>query len=287
MERLMLALGLDVAEGGARGVLIEDDGTVVRRARHTGDSGLRALVEELSAGHRPDAIGLATERPGVRVAGMDGLSSTPHACTAGAAAVVAESWIGAARGARQAVCLLIGDRVLAGVLLDGVPWVGAHGFAGSAAWFALNPVERQDYRKFGSLAAEVSSAGIARRLAWRIQTGDESVVLERAGSLESITASHVFDGARSGDGVSISVIRDTAKYIGMAVANMASCIDPEIIVLAGALAEARDLLLEPVRQECARRLPPGLVEQFRFEISTLGEDLVAIGAARLALLAAS
>jgi glucokinase len=278
----MLALGLDVAEDGVRGVALDGDGTVVHRAYHAGHLDLRALITELLAGRQPDAIGVATERPGAPLAGLDGLAPIPRACTTGAAAVVAESWIGAARGARQAVCLLIGDRVLAGVLLDGVPWNGAHGFAGSAAWFALNPVERQDYRKFGSLAAEVSTAGIARRLAWRIQTGDESVVLERAGSLESITASHVFAGARTGDGVAISVMRDTARYIGMAVANMASFIDPEVIVLAGALAEARDLLLEPVRQECARRLPPGLVESFRFEISTLGEDSVAIGAARIA-----
>jgi glucokinase len=248
--------------------------------------GLRALVDELSAGGRPGLVGVAMDRPGAAVTGLDGLPA-PLACTTGAAAVVAESWIGAARGARQAVCLLIGERVLAGILLDGVPWLGAHGFAGSAAWFALNPVERQDYRKFGSLAAEVSTAGIARRLAWRVQAGDESSVLVRAGSLEAITASHVFAAARSGDGLAISVIRDTAKYIGMAVANMASCIDPQIIVLAGAITEGRDLLLEPVRQECARRLPPGLVESFHFEISDLGEDSVAIGAARLAMLASS
>jgi predicted NBD/HSP70 family sugar kinase len=285
MENLMLALGLDVVDGCTRGVAVDSDGTVLRRARQAADAGLRSLVDELSAGQKPDVIGVATEDASGGVA-LDGLPS-PLACAPGAAAVVAETWIGAAPGARQAVCLLIGERVLAGILLDGVPWTGAHGFAGSAAWFALNPVERQDYRKFGSLAAEVSTAGIARRLAWRVQTGDESVVLEHAGSLEAITASHVFEGARKGDGVAISVIRDTAKYIGMAVANMASFIDPEVIVLAGAVAEGRDLLLEPVRQECARRLPPGLVEKFRFEISNFGEDSVAIGAARLAMLPAS
>ena len=86
----------------------------------------------------------------------------------------------------------------------------------------MNPVERQDYRRFGSLAAEVSSKGIARRLSWRIQAGDHSAVLERAGDLEAITSAHVFEGARGGDGVSISVVRDTAKYIGMAIANLAS-----------------------------------------------------------------
>jgi glucokinase len=285
MENLMLALGLDVVEGCMRGVAVDGDGTVIRRARPAAPAGLRSLVDELSAGQQPDVIGLATEDADGRVV-LDGLPK-PLPCTPGAAAVVAETWIGAARGAREAVCLLIGERVLAGILLDGVPWIGAHGFAGSAAWFALNPVERQDYRKFGSLAAEVSTAGIARRLAWRVQAGDESVVLERAGSLEAITAVHVFEGARAGDGVAFSVIRDTAKYIGMAVANMASFIDPEVIVLGGAVSEARDLLLDPVRQECARRLPPGLVEAFRFEISDLGEDSVAIGAARLAMLETS
>ncbi len=95
----------------------------------------------------------------------------------------------------------------------------------------------------------------------------------------------MFDGARSGDGVSISVVRDTAKYIGMAVANLASCLDPEIVVLSGDVAAAGDLLLEPVRQECARRLPPGMVDRVRVEISPLAEDGVAIGAARLAALA--
>src|SRR5439155_11048552 len=194
----------------------------------------------------------------------------------------AEAWVGAARGARHAACLKIGDRVLAGILLDGRPWTGAHGHAGAAAWLALNPVERQDYRKVGSLAAEVSSKGIARRLTWRIQAGDHSAVLERAGDLDAITSVHVFDGARAGDGVSVSVVRDTAKYIGMAVANLAVTLDPEVVVVTGSVAKASDLLLEPVRQECARRVPPGMMDTLRVEFSPLGDDGVAIGAARIA-----
>lgn len=282
----MLALGIELADDGTRGVAVAGDGTVLRRAR-TGraGAGVRSLLDELSAGHRPDAIGVAADAPRAR---LDPPGGWPAflACTPGAAAVVAESWLGAARGARHALCLVIGDRVVAGLLLNGEPWVGAHGFAGAAAWFALNPVERQDYRRLGNLAAEVSNEGIARRLAWRVQAGDESVVIERAGSLEAITAAHVFDGARAADGVAISVVRETAKYIGMAIANMASLLDPEIIVLGGTVADARDLLLEPIRQECARRLPPGLVGQFRFAISDLGADAIATGAARLAMLSA-
>jgi predicted NBD/HSP70 family sugar kinase len=279
----MLSLGIDVGDAVTIGVAVDEAGKVLRHARGSASAGgIRSLQNELAAGHRPDAVGLAADATGAGIGAVEGWPQ-PRITTPGVAAVVAEAWVGAARGARHAVCLLVGDRVTAGLLLDGEPWRGAHGAAGAAAWFALNPVERQDYRKFGNLAAEVSSEGIARRLAWRVQAGDESVVIERAGSLDAITAAHVFDGARRSDGVAISVVRETAKYIGMAIANMASLIDPDIIVLGGAVADARDLLLEPIRQEYARRLPPALGPQLRFAISDLGEQAVAIGAARLAM----
>jgi len=279
----MHLLGLDIADRRVIGVVVDDNGAVVRRAR---SDAAAAVAAELAAGLTIDAFGVSIEEKGEKVVPPSVKGAPPAVrCTPGVAAVSAEVWIGAARDARHAVCLEIGERVFAGIFLDGRPWPGAHGLAGSAAWLALNPVERQDYRKYGSLAAEVSNNGIARRISWRIQAGDESVVLERAGDLESITAAQVFDGARGGDGVSVSVVRDTARYIGMALANLTSCIDPEVIVLGGDAAIATDLLLEPVRQDYTRRIPPGMIDHVRFAVSPLADDGVAIGAARVAALA--
>jgi glucokinase len=283
----MHLLGLDISDRRVLGVVVDGDGTVVKSARANGAGPVAwAMAAQLAAGFTIDAFGVSMDETPENVT-LPPVKGAPPAvpCTPGTAAVTAEVWVGAARGARHAVCLKIGERVFAGIVLDGRPWSGAHGLAGSAAWLALNPVERQDYRKYGSLAAEVSNQGIARRISWRIQAGDESVVLERAGDLQSITAAQVFDGARAGDGVSVSVVRDTARYIGMALANLASCIDPEIIVLAGDAATAADLLLEPVRQDYIRRIPPGMVDQVRFVFSPLDDDGVAIGAARVAALA--
>lgn len=275
----------------ARAVAVTGDGSIVRTAIEIDDDAAvaaRAAVLKVTS-DEVTALGIAAHAdvapPGP--AAINGGRAEPQVFSTGAAAVIAETWKGAARGLRHAVCLVIGERVTAGISLDGRPWLGAHGLAGAASWLALNPVERQDYRKFGSLAAEVSSAAIARRLAWRIQAGDQSDVLERAGKLEAITAAHVFEGARGGDGVAISVIRDTAKYIGMAVANLATLIDPDIVVLGGSVTAARDLLLDPVRQECARRLPPAMVSEFRCEMSPLGDDGIALGAARLAMIASA
>jgi glucokinase len=278
----MLSLGLDLSGDAPRAVLTDDRGTVLAEGRG-GDVG--------------DAVHAATAQ---KPAEIGGIASPIHAhdvpvagirivarSTPGAAAVAAEAWVGAAQGARHALCLHIGEDVFAGLLLDGKPWAGAHNRAGAAAWLAINPVERQDYRKLGSLAAEVSSKGIARRLSWRIQAGDRSRVLDAAGgSHDAITGPLVFDGAREGDGVAISVVRDTAKYIGMAVATLAATLDPEVVVVSGAVAAA-DLMLEAVRQECSRRLPSDAMNDLRVEFSRLGDNAIAIGAARLAQLASA
>ena len=124
-----------------------------------------------------------------------------------------------------------------------------------------------------------------RRFVWRIKSGDQSTVADQVkGDFSKITAADILQGARTGDGVSISVVRDTAKYIGMAVANLATMFDPEIVVLGGMHRARRgDLLLEPIRVEThappASRSRPSSV---RIVLSTLGDDAVAIGAARAA-----
>ncbi len=177
----------------------------------------------------------------------------------------------------------VADHAVAGILRDGVPATGAHGRAPMVAWLALNPVEREDYRKIGCLEAEVAAAGIVRRLIWRIKAGDRSRIQDGRGTdLSGVSLDDVLQAARGGDGVSISVMRDTAKYLGMAAANLVAIADPDILVLGGIMASAADLLLEPVRVEIARRLPGPMMEALTIAPAALGTDAAAIGAARLA-----
>ena len=194
---------------------------------------------------------------------------------------MAESWVGAARGVRDLVYFAVAEHATAGIIRDGRPVTGAHGRAPAVAWLSLNPVEREDYRRAGCLDAEVAAAGIVRRLIWRIKAGDRSHVQDMAnGDLTAITVDLVLDAARSGDGVSISVMRDTAKYLGMAAANLVAIADPEVLVLGGIMASATDLLLEPLRTELTRRLPASMVSALTISTASLGADAAALGAAR-------
>ena len=273
----MRALGLDVRGDGPAGVLVDDAGRVVARATAAdGADRVGCAVRDLF----DEAVTAAARR----AAASSGVAATPRIVNRGGAVALAEQWTGAARGARHVVALTLDECVHAGIAVDGRLVEGAHGMAGAAAWLALNPVEREDYRRLGCLEAEIGTAGIVRRLVWRIKAGDSSRVVEAAGgSLDAITAAHIFAGARAGDGVAISVVRDTARYVGMAVANLVVVIDPDVVVLGGAIAEAADLLVEPARTEAMRRLPPALTRAVTIVPAALGADGAAIGAARAAM----
>ena len=293
-------LGVSVDGLRANSVLMEANGTVIARAEATrpepNDAIVEAVRQTLTAapGVVPEAVGVSFPDPdaGSWPKDLSFLSFLPgpvsgqipiKPLSTGNAAALAEMWYGAGRSVRHLLAFSIGACVSAGVISDGTLLAGAHGVASSVAWLALNPVERDDYRRLGCLEAEAGSAGIVRRLVWRIKSGDRSRVLENVGGdYADIHLDDILKAARDGDGVSISVIRDTVKYLAMAVSNIAVVIDPEVIVLGGILQSAGDLLLDPIRQECARRMPPAMQEHTKIELSTLGPDAAPMGAAKFA-----
>jgi predicted NBD/HSP70 family sugar kinase len=289
-------LGVEVREDAVLAVAADENGAITRRGRHDGANGssASAAVRAALADVSPSSIGVAVRDPleqGVTdmvtaVSRAAAHAGSPRLVTRGCAVALAESWHGGAKNARQVVALIAADTVHSGLVVNGIPFEGAHGLAGAAAWLALNPVEREDYRRFGSLEAEIGAAGIVRRLVWRIKSGDQSRVLDLAGGdLGAVKVHHIFDAARNGDGVSISVIRDTARYIGMAVANLVAIADPDVVVVGGLIAEAADQLLQPAQAEALRRLPKNMAESLKVCAATLGDDGGPLGAARAAMIA--
>jgi glucokinase len=291
----MRAAGVELGHDRITTVGVDQDGQVIARAKTevlTGD--FAALVGQSVA----DAVSGGTQALGITIpfhadavpenvlsAVRDAAGIAPVAVHAGHALVLAEAWSGAARGSRNVISFSIGEHVIAGIVVNGALLTGANGHAGSVAWLALNPVEREDYRRRGGLEAEVAAAGIVRRLVWRIKSGDQSGVIDRVnGDMTRLTADDVLTAAREGDGVCVSVIRDTAKYVGMAIANLSTVVDPEFVVLGGTLASAGDLMLDAIRTECTRRLRPAQSDALRIVVSTLGDEAAAIGAARAAML---
>lgn len=275
-------------------VTVHETGAISARSLQSGTSPSAAADAVRAVANGPTPIGIAVRDPAdaaiadvvAAAAGAVNAPQAPRVITRGTAVALAEQWCGAARDASHVVALTAGDCVHAGIVINGRSFEGAHGLAGAAGWLALNPVEREDYRKVGCLEAEIGSSGIVRRLIWRLKSGDFSRVLDAAGgNMSAITVRHIFDAARAGDGVSISVVRDTARYIGMAIGNLVAVVDPDVVVLGGLIADAADLLIEPARSEATRRMSASVAGAVRIVPGALGDDAGALGAARAAMLA--
>jgi predicted NBD/HSP70 family sugar kinase len=288
-------LGVEIREDAVLAVVAADSGAITRRGRNSGATASSAAgaVRAALDGATPTAIGIALRDPVdngaadavAAIADAAGASVSPRITTRGCAVALGEQWRGAAQGTRHVVALTAADSVHSGLVVDGVPFEGAHGLAGAAAHLALNPVEREDYRRFGSLQAEIGAAGIVRRLVWRIKSGDRSRALDMAGGdIAAIQVTHIFDAARDGDGVSISVVRDTARYIGMAIANLVAVTDPNLVVVGGLIADAADQLLQASQTEAIRRLPKTMADSLSVVAAALGDDGGPLGAARAAMI---
>ena len=282
-------IGLELDDQHAVAVAVDEQGNILARAQadaagEPSAAATRVLEQVQQATSTSPATSIGIVSVVAQLAQRFGGSFNGHpTILSGTAAAAAEAWIGAARGVNDVVFFAVSQHAIGGVIRDGVAVTSARGRANSIAWLSLNPVEREDYRKSGCLEAEVAAAGIVRRLIWRIKAGDRSRVQDAVnGDLSAITVEHTLDAARNGDGVAISVLRDTAKYLGMAAANLVVVADPEMLVLGGMMASATDLFLEPVRVELSRRLPKPIMDALRLEVAVLGADAASVGAARLA-----
>lgn len=179
--------------------------------------------------------------------------------------VLGESWLGAARGLRDAAYVSISTGIGVGILANGVVLRGAHGIAGAAGWFALDPVWKDSYGATGCWEAEAAGPAIARRMG----AGDAAIVVE---------------AARAGDERARAALEHAARYTAMGVANLISVLNPEAIVLGGGVMQgAGDLLIERIRTDAHRWAQPIAASRCRIELTRLGEDAGLLGAARLAL----
>ena len=293
-----MSLGIEISDTLVTAVAVGGDGRVLARqavdaTAGVGEAALEALdevVDQSSAAAPAAGLAAVTPESAAALAALAAIApryAPPKngVIASGTAAALAEAWVGAARGAGDVVFFGVADHTTAGIVRGGAPLFGAHGRATSIAWLALNPVEREDYRKMGCLEAEVAAAGIVRRLIWRIKAGDRSRVSDAvSGDFGAITVDVILDAARQGDGVSISVMRDTAKYLGMAAANLVVMADPDTLVLGGIMASAGDLLMDAVRTELMRRVPKAMADTLTIVPAALGADAAAIGAARFSTL---
>jgi len=195
------------------------------------------------------------------------------------AAVLGECWLGAAHGKSDAIVLMIGTGIGAGILSGRRIIRGAHELSGCAGWLTVTREEVHAALGSGELESLAAGPAIARVAQQRLRDGEASTLAKLETS--KITAHDVASAARHGDALALDIFNRAGRYLGFAVANLVSLLDPEVIVLGGGMASVADLYLPSLRTAMFERAQPLAAKQVKIVVSKLAEIVNLFGCARL------
>jgi len=310
MQSLANVLAVDIGGTKVAVARVAPDGRILaqRQAPTCQDgpaAGIRQIIDLLETVHDPSApvAGIGVGIPAVLEADSDRVIWAPNlagwrdvalrpaleqhfhlpVCIEydGHTAVLGEWWLGAGRGCRSVVDVIIGTGVGGGMLLDGRLIRGMNRLAGAVGWFVLNGEpggETQQERSLGCWEARTAGPGIARR-AQTLLAGGQWPASALAALAQPVTARDVFAAAQQGDELAGRVADETADLLGMGIANIVSLVNPEIVVLGGSVGAHAGFLIPRMTAVVARYAQPVSAQTVRILASTLGPEAGLLGAA--------
>ena len=303
-----LTCGIDIGGTKIAGAVVAADGTVVAQGRVDSPAAdaaalataVAALVGELSAAHPVRAVGVGAagyvsadrstvlfapniawrnEPLGADLARLTGLPVVVE--NDANAAAWGEFRHGAGREADDQLMVTVGTGVGGGVVTGGRLLRGAYGVAAEIGHLCVVPDGLPcGCGNRGCLESYASGTALVR--AARAAPGP-ALLAAAGGDPAAITGPMVTAAALAGDEVAVALIADLGRWLGHGIASLAAVLDPGIVVVGGGVAEAGDLLLDPVRAAFERELSGGGYRPRAAIVpAVLGNRAGMIGAADLA-----
>ena len=161
-----------------------------------------------------------------------------------------EYGFGVGRDVGNLVCMTIGSQILAGIIVDGRLIKGSSGAAGLLG-HSLPGVEflHQEYCSSGALNSVAAGPSVLLHARENLdRLGIES-------SHPSLDISQVYRAAANGETWSKAVVNEAVDYLSLAVASIATLLDPEMIVISGKLADSVGFLPALINAKLANRIP--------------------------------
>lgn len=200
-------------------------------------------------------------------------------------AALGEMWKGAGKGTKNMVLVTLGTGIGGGVIANGQIIRGVNGAGGEIGHITCIPNGGAPCNcgKTGCLETVASATGIVRLATEKINDNHSQGILaevfQRKGK---ITAKDVFDCGRLGDEISLNVIKEASYYLGLALANVANTLNPEMIIIGGGVSKSGDMLLPLVQSTFYQFAFSPVKQSTHLTIASLGNKAGMIGAAWLA-----
>ena len=199
------------------------------------------------------------------------------------AAAYGEYVAGAAKGAKNAVCITLGTGVGGGIIIDGKIYSGSN-FAGAEIGHTVVQVDGAQCScgRKGCFEAYSSATGLIRMSKEAMEEHPDSLMNKEAEEKGKVTARTSFDCMRAGDKYAKAVVDKYIKYLAAGITNTINIFQPDILCIGGGVCNEGDPLLLPmkelVKQEVYTR---NSAKNTEIVIAKLGNDAGIIGAAFL------
>lgn len=191
------------------------------------------------------------------------------------AKALAELWFGHHKPADHLICLDIGFGIGMGIIHQGVLYRGTHESSGEIGHTVV---------QFNGMLCRCGKRGCLETVASGRALHDVarrlSLGSKRGGS---VGARAIYEAAVAGSERARKVLRQTGEFLGMAIANVANLLDPDLVVLSGGLVDAGPLLVEPLRKAVAAYQIGPHAAPLQVKVSELGPLSGAMGVATLPL----
>jgi glucokinase len=152
-------------------------------------------------------------------------------------AVLGELEAGAARGCRSVVGLWVGTGVGGCVIQNGRVVQGINKNAGEIGHMYLDAKRAVAGREKGTLEWEASKTGMTRHLEKEIRKGKKTRLSGKLHGDERLHSSDLAKAFRAKDKLAVEAVRHSARYLGIAIANLFNALAPELFVLGGGVVE--------------------------------------------------
>lgn len=207
------------------------------------------------------------------------------------AAAYGEYWIGSGREFHSMILLTLGTGIGCGIIIGDLLLDGEHSHGGEYGHSIIDSTPSARIcgcGQAGHFEAYASATAVTKRTQEALASGRASSLIARLAAGAELSPKLVAEEAEQGDALSREIILETARYLGIGIVNLMHTIDPNGILVGGAMTfggHASPLgraFLEATRTEVKQRAYAVCSENTVIDFATLGGDAGFIGAAGIA-----
>lgn len=189
-------------------------------------------------------------------------------------ACLAEFRFGLAHGLKNVLVLSLDWGIGLGIIVDGKIRSGSSGFAGE---FGHIPLVEDGLLchcgKRGCLETVASGIALARIAKSGIKSGQSTFLNKLSSSqIDQLEPQLVIEAANEGDQYAINILSEIGMNLGKGIAMLIQLFNPELIILGGKIAEAKQYITTPIQQSINTYCMTQLRERTRITLSELGPN---------------